>query len=90
MGLVDSELGEVMLGRHSRARLEDVHVVGDHHRIVGPVVQLPAVMRVRLMTVPAAGLDSAVDDVDVDAESVVGDLVVSVVPAVRLDVHRVL
>ena len=40
------------------------------------------------MAVTAAGLDGAVDHVD--AHPVVGDLVVRVLPAVRLNVHRVL
>ena len=87
MGLVEvviGKFGEVMFWPHFWTRLENVHFVRNGQRKVWPVVKIPA-----MMIVPTAGFDT-VDDVDIYTYPVVGDLVVREVPAVRLNVHRML
>ena len=96
-------VGEVTIW-HFWARLEDLHlVVLNDHRKEGTVVQLAAVTMVvstagldatkAMMVVSSLGFNAAATVEDSDfgaADPVVRDLVVRVVPTVRLTVHRVL
>ena len=96
-------VGEVTIW-HFWARLEDLHlVVLNDHRKVGTVMQLAAVTMVvstagldatnAMMVVSSLGFNAAATVEDSDfgaADPVVRDLVVRVVPTVRLTVHRVL